>query len=555
MHSNYQKAGLSLVLGLCLAASGITAPWGKTSKAPENLPQFNTNIQSVVLFKNGLGYFQREGKTSLNNNWAETEINFPAILGTLWFGSPDPGTVIQETLASTDTIKVTLPAQNIDEMLNANMGKEIGLVLDSNTCFGILQPMEETPATPPGAIVNRSYNPTGLVMMKLLQGGIAINPRSAIRSVLARESIETSLAKDSIVRKLKFKVDGKMGDARIGISYLQKNISWIPSYRIDINDTDKAQLFFKAMIVNDAEDLQDADVSFAVGYPNFRYADFVSPLAMDKALGQFLDSLNNYKGVMKSDYSGFMTQNYAGVALYDRQGGDSMYYGAQPGANLSITPEEDLYFYQLSDVTLGKNQRAEFPVFSAEVNYQHVYTWNVPDILNVDVYGYKQGGSQQQAPKNMVWHCLKMENTTDYPWTTAPALVVNGNKPISQEDLSYTPKQGKVYLKLTVASDIKTEQREEETDRQRNQQINDSRFDKVTIKGELYLKNYQNREAKMEIKKDLVGEILDSSTDAKVTRKVEGLRGINPVSHLDWEINLAPGEERTLSYQYVIYTR
>ncbi len=347
-----------------------------------------------------------------------------------------------------------------------------------------------------------------------------------------------------------------MGEARIDISYLQKNISWVPSYRIDISNPDKALILFKAMVVNDAEDLQNTDLFFAVGYPNFRYTDFVSPLTLDQSLAQYIQSLSSQRGNAGfGGYSLYMMQNIAMGVDYAAKGVTDTYYGTPPSANLSISPEEDLYFYQLNDVTLAKNQRAEFPVFSAEINYQHVYTWEVPDILNVDVYGFKQGNQRQQPQNDMVWHCLKLENTTDYPWTTAPTLVVNNNKPISQEDLSYTSKQGKVYLKLTAASDIKTEQREEEIDRQRNHLINDSRYDKVTIKGELALKNYQAKEAKMEIKKNLVGEILDSSTDAKVTRKVEGLRGINPVSRLDWEITLAPGEERILKYEYVIFTR
>lgn len=546
--------GLSILLSLCMISSVFSAPWGKTAKAPENLPAFKSSIQNVVLFKNGLGYFQREGKTPLNNNWAETEIDFPAILGTLWVGSPDPGTVIQEILASKDTVTINLPVQNLDELINANIGREIGLVLDTGTSYGVLQSQGETPQDSSIQPVPRLSS--GLVIMKLASGDLAAYPRSSIRSVFSKGTLQTTQSKDSVVRKLKFKVDGKMGEARIDISYLQKNISWVPSYRIDISNPDKALILFKAMVVNDAEDLQNTDLFFAVGYPNFRYTDFVSPLTLDQSLAQYIQSLSSQRGNAGfGGYSLYMMQNVAMGMDYAAKGVTDTYYGTPPSANLSISPEEDLYFYQLNDVTLAKNQRAEFPVFSAEINYQHVYTWEVPDILNVDVYGFKQGNQRQQPQNDMVWHCLKLENTTDYPWTTAPTLVVNNNKPISQEDLSYTSKQGKVYLKLTAASDIKTEQREEEIDRQRNHLINDSRYDKVTIKGELALKNYQAKEAKMEIKKNLVGEILDSSTDAKVTRKVEGLRGINPVSRLDWEITLAPGEERILKYEYVIFTR
>jgi hypothetical protein len=99
------------------------------------------------------------------------------------------------------------------------MGKEIGVWI--TIPVGDLQPMEDTPATPPGAIVNRNYYHHGLVMMKLMQGGIAVIPKAHPFSAGA-ESIETSLAKDSRGHEAEIQSEWEDGGCPYRDFYLQK---------------------------------------------------------------------------------------------------------------------------------------------------------------------------------------------------------------------------------------------------------------------------------------------------------------------------------------------
>ena len=55
--------------------------------------------------------------------------------------------------------------------------------------------------------------------------------------------------------------------------------------------------------------------------------------------------------------------------------------------------------------------------------YEHIYQWEIPDSMNVDDRGYRL--NQQSAPENQVWHVLRLENTSQQPWTTAPAFALN----------------------------------------------------------------------------------------------------------------------------------
>jgi len=44
----------------------------------------------------------------------------------------------------------------------------------------------------------------------------------------------------------------------------------------------------KATLINDAEDLENVDFFFVVGYPNFLYADVLSPMALQESITQFI---------------------------------------------------------------------------------------------------------------------------------------------------------------------------------------------------------------------------------------------------------------------------
>jgi len=174
--------------------------------------------------------------------------------------------------------------------------------------------------------------------------------------------------------------------------------------------------------------------------------------------------------------------------------------------------------------------------------------------LKIDSRGYQRSG-QKPKEKEQVWHSLKLTNSTIYPWTTAPAMVVSGWKPLSQDILNYTPKTSQTNLKMTIATDIKTDRHEYETERKRDVKLYHHSYDLVTVKGKLYVKNCKNKEVAVEIKKNLTGEVLEASHGGKVTKVAEGLQGVNYKSTISWEIPLKAGEEKEITYQYQVYVR
>jgi hypothetical protein len=60
---------------------------------------------------------------------------------------------------------------------------------------------------------------------------------------------------------------------------------------------------------------------------------------------------------------------------------------------------------------------------------------DVQDPPRVDGFGvvqnYQNLRSSDQAARNNIWHDLRVKNTTKFPWTSTPALVISGTKPLS----------------------------------------------------------------------------------------------------------------------------
>jgi hypothetical protein len=172
----------------------------------------------------------------------------------------------------------------------------------------------------------------------------------------------------------------------------------------------------------------------------------------------------------------------------------------------------------------------------------------------VDEYASRSSTRASAKPEDLVWHVLRLKNTGQQPWTTAPAFALNGALPVAQDTLAYTPPGGRSILKLTVATDVRAEQSQTEAAR-RQVTLAPRFYDEVTVDGKLRLTNWKGTEIAMLVRKSLVGEVL-ASPDGKVSKAARNLTAVNSASEIEWEFKLAAGQTRELTYQYkVLLTR
>jgi hypothetical protein len=217
---------------------------------------------------------------------------------------------------------------------------------------------------------------------------------------------------------------------------------------------------------------------------------------------------------------------------------------------------EDLFFYPLKNITLGKNQTGYFPLFTESVPYEHIYKWDIPDYINADDRYYYDRNQQDQQKPEEVWHCIRLENIMDLPWTTAPAEIVKSDLVLGQDTLRYTPLKGKNDIRITQAVNVKAEQLENETARQRDAlQMYGNHYDLITIEGNLSVTNYQEKTVKLEITKILSGEVKTSEPTAEIETLARGLKRMNSTRKLKWTLDLENGQTQQIKYTYDVYVQ
>ena len=205
-------------------------------------------------------------------------------------------------------------------------------------------------------------------------------------------------------------------------------------------------------------------------------------------------------------------------------------------------------------MTLRQGERAEYTIFTGQVPYEHIFECSLNDMSGIDEWGNRRGqGDLDRGAKPPVWHCLRLTNTTQYPWTTGPALVMKGDSPLAQNQLNYIARGASGLLRLTAAPDISALQGEKETGRRDDITINRNTYTEVQVAGTISLKNHKKETVKMAVDKTVTGAVLSASDAAKTSRLTDEIRGINPRTQIRWQISLAPGESKKLTYQYKVY--
>ncbi len=205
-------------------------------------------------------------------------------------------------------------------------------------------------------------------------------------------------------------------------------------------------------------------------------------------------------------------------------------------------------------MTLKRGERGYYPLFTAEVPYEHVYEWKIGDTLDEqDRYGNRD---QREPEADEIWHSIRLTNAGSVPWTTAPAMTMQEGQILGQDLIHYTSVGAKTTVRITKAVDIKAEHAESEVDRKRNAAVfYGSSYDLVDVRGTLKATNYKDKRLTMTISKELSGEMVQSTPEARVERTAKGLKKVNPKSILTWELPVDPRGRVEIEYSYRVYVR
>ena len=488
--------------------------------------------QEVSIFKNGTAFFVKKINLQPKNNQI-TINNLPdAILGTIWFNSSNNN--IQSIISEIANLPLSTKVNNQSDLLRANIGKKLKIIFHSGD--SLIAQVESVENELVFLKVNQSFISTAISDIKMLE---------------FYEKPDSQFLKDQEKRLIKLDLKKSVAKQDIEMMYMQGNIGWLPNYIIEM-ETDKiAKLSLNANIINDAEDLENASLSLVVGVPNFMYAGLKSPLTSTQDFNELIRMMEG-QGITsnisaRSNLSNIMTQSVNNYASADE---------SQVLSNENnFSQQEDLYFYRIPNISLKKSARANFEIFSAKLNYEHIYETELDSNQNRNYYNDET--PSKELPK--VWHSIEINNTTTYPFTTGTAMVVrkekNLVKPISQDKLNYTPVKSKVKVKLTSSPDITIKPTEEETSRTENIHLKDNNYyDQVFIQSKVLVKNSKKEAIKLNITRNITGSFLNSNYNPNIT-SLNIYQAQNKTSKLEWNVNLKSGEKKEIVYNYSLHIR
>jgi hypothetical protein len=323
---------------------------------------------------------------------------------------------------------------------------------------------------------------------------------------------------------------------------MRDSIGWIPEYFIELGENNTATLRLNANVVNNALDITNAEVNFVVGVPNFQQGNLQEPLSSEQDISEILAAL----GGGQITYN-VMSNVMEGRAPMMKNIADN----SQP-VNADGTTVEDYFFYTLKNISLKKGQRASIPLLEANVPVRDIYAAELPS---------NNGGiipfAGQKPRETQVYHSIELTNMTSKPWTSGSAFLVtteNGQqRPLAQDILPYAPKGAKSEVKITVASDIKVTDDEQEIARDSDQKRkNGQLYDDVTVEAHITVKNYKDKPVTLDLHRIIYGDLQKSDADWKTTREVDMYNASNPKNNVTWEVTVNGGDEKVITYHYKV---
>jgi len=487
------------------------------------------------VFKNGTYFVVKEGDVQIENGLSKVEIPKNPLLGTFWL-TTTKDVSISKIVYMTDTLKTSRPARTMLDLIKANKDKRIRLSYRLD---------EKNYAEVAGVMV-AFFDVSSLIKLKIADGKYAYIPASDVRQLYVDETPSEILKNDSTAYLARLEFNKNTGPARLKMVYMQTGIQWIPSYNIKVLNDKELQLEMRALVENFAEVIKDADLTLTVGNPNYKYG-----MAIEPFVNPYLTNLGGVQSASPISYKFQNTMARSMTMTAEAMPMDGADFQEYQVYDTEGEKTNDLFMFKLGKVSIPKNSKAGFPVFSQKIPYKDTYKVSLNDNIN---YAGNRSIYNDPNSKFDVYHSLKLTNTSKNPLTTAPVFVMDeALRPLAQDEIKYTAVGDVVTVNLSKSPDILVKNTEEEISREEKAKVIDKNtFNKITIKGTIVVQNLLEKTVTLNVDKTIAALITDVSDKGNI-RKPPRYTGLNPSTTAEWEIPMTAGEKKTLTYTYEVY--
>ncbi|WP_026998759.1 DUF4139 domain-containing protein [Eisenibacter elegans] len=491
----------------------------------------------VAAFKNGTAFVVKKQQVAAPQGSYVLETLPKATFGSLWLYAPD-NSITAVRSSEAEVLSAPNKATNLTQLLQANLQKRVRITLQSGVVYdGVATQLQEQ-----------------LVVFKTQTGQwLSFHPSQIqLLDLLEAPSLDFRTTQKQRILHLQFQQP--RAQQALTMMYMEHGISWVPSYAIRLLPNNQAQLSLRATLINDAEDLEDAQVNFVVGVPNFAYTYLESPLVSNQSLQSFIQTLNG-RSNLYTDRSmaraDIMSQSMVNVV-------DESAYMSNvfDPSELDGIEAEDLFFYNANRLTLKKGERAFVEILNQRMGYEDIYETTIPTNPSYSIRDY----DTKRDDIHQVWHAIRLSNQTKLPWTTGTVMItkeVEGiDKPISQDKLSYTAVGMESKIKLTMSPNIIVKSTEREVAKEEDKRTKDKiYYDLITVEAKIEIANFQQKSLTLDINRSLTGTPLRSDYDWETTAVPSRSSSLNDQHQIRWKVKLKAGEKKELTYRYQVYLR
>lgn len=512
-----------LLPGLALLAAKPSSP---DTRVP--LP-----VKEVTVFKDGHAFVLHEGRLPTTGGSVVMDYLPTPVIGTFWAYSADPVAKLSGVVAGQRRAVIERTALTLRELIEANVGAE-AFITESNhvsypaTILGLpSRTSQELAATSPPNSEERLPEKGNLVLLKTAEGTKAL-PLERIQDVTFKQPPKPKVGQEEFRHSLTLRLDwagrAPAKTAEVGLVYLQKGIRWIPSYKIDLDGKGQASVRLQATVLNELMDLDDTTLQLVIGVPSFYFKDTIDPIALQQTAAQlsqfFQTDVSRGRGsVLAQNFSNALMSQVARAGDY-RASADP----AEGGQDTSLpegSKNEDLYVFTVRHITLRKGERTVLPLAEFTVPYEDVFTLDLPFAPPTDVRQHFNSQQQSElaklfnAPK--VMHKARLQNKSQFPLTTAPALLLREGRVLAQSMMTYAAPGASADVNITTAVNIQVKKSDNETKRTPNAYSHDgSPYMRVDLDGKVRLTSHRQKPLEVEVVRHALGYIDRADHDGKV---------------------------------------
>ncbi|MCO5297741.1 MAG: DUF4139 domain-containing protein [Fimbriimonadaceae bacterium] len=460
---------------------------------------FTTRLQTLVVFRDGFGFYLREGTAKLQAGWATTNLVPRALSGTLWVYPTNPADRIDTVVTTNDNLVEFDGPTDLKRALSDKVGLRLRVLSEARKTEGQLTAV--------------------LDQMMLLKGD------DGSYTALEYARVD-SVALANFPVRIKVRTQQPDGKAGVRLAYVQEGVHWEPSYVLEMLPGKRGRLTLRGTLLGLDEELKGTDVVFVVGAPVM-----VNRGSLDDLLAGYISGTvfagNRPGALARSGESKAADAEKSGALSRGPRGGGGLGGGLQP---LSSSESGELQYYSKPDFSLRPGERAMATIFEIDIPVSPLFEWD--------------------ADGDRVTYLLTLENNSTQPLTAGPVFVVEDARPVGQERIEYTAKGGKAELRLAQGIGLKVERVEKEVKRGDPYKIGDQNFLAITLGGTLSLENLRKEPAEVRVTRTVEGKVLSVGSGGSVKNTVVQRTSPNASNTLEWKITVAPGTKTALDYSY-----